>query len=285
MNRYGPRSSHDGSLADRMERRPFASRILIMVVLFLLLIPIAGIVRGTGGNVVKAGGLPGAAVANDPFLGATTTTVAVAAAPVPTTAAAPATVATTPPPLTAAAEPETTEATSPPTTAAKKTTATTAKKTTSTTAKKTTSTAAKKTTTAAPKATTTEAPAPKETSPPSTEAPAPKETSPPTTEAPAPAAAPPANGYSKEEVEAIIRSIWPAELADEAVRIAKRESSLVPTVRNWCCYGLFQIYFEVNKKTLSAVGVTAAEQLYDPHVNAQAAYYMYQRSGWGPWKL
>jgi hypothetical protein len=84
-------------------------------------------------------------------------------------------------------------------------------------------------------------------------------------------------------VEAIIRSIWPADQADEAVRIARRESNLVPTVRNWCCYGLFQIYFKMNQTTLAALGVTSPEQLYDPRVNAEAAYAMYQRSGWAPW--
>jgi hypothetical protein len=41
----------------------------------------------------------------------------------------------------------------------------------------------------------------------------------------------------------------------------------------------------VNKSTLNALGVTSAEQLYDPRVNTEAAYAMYQRSGWGPWKL
>ena len=95
--------------------------------------------------------------------------------------------------------------------------------------------------------------------------------------------APPANTYSKADVEAIIRSIWPADQADQAVRIAKRESNLVPTVRNWCCYGLFQIYFKMNQPALASVGVTAPEQLYDPRVNAEAAYAIYQRSGWAPW--
>ena len=78
--------------------------------------------------------------------------------------------------------------------------------------------------------------------------------------------------------------MFPPEEADEAVRIAARESHLVPTVRNWCCYGLFQIYFQMNKKTLAAIGVTSAEQLYDPTINAQAAYAIFQRSGWAPWR-
>src|SRR5262249_20913702 len=101
-----------------------------------------------------------------------------------------------------------------------------------------------------------------------------------TTTAPA---SPPPNAYSKSAVEAIIRETWPADLADKAVRVASRESNLIPTVRTWCCFGLFQIYFEVNKKTLSGLGITSAEQLYDPRVNATAAYAMYQRAGWAPW--
>jgi hypothetical protein len=96
--------------------------------------------------------------------------------------------------------------------------------------------------------------------------------------------APPANTYTKDEVEAIIRSVFPADQADQAVRVAKRESNLVPTVRNWCCFGLFQIYFQMNQKTLAAIGVTTAEQLYDPTINAEAAYLIWQRSGWAPWQ-
>ena len=32
------------------------------------------------------------------------------------------------------------------------------------------------------------------------------------------------------------------------------------------------------------MGVDSAEDLFDPYVNARAAYMLYQRSGgWGPW--
>ena len=78
--------------------------------------------------------------------------------------------------------------------------------------------------------------------------------------------------------------MWPSDLADEAVRIATRESSLVNTAHNYCCYGLFQIHFSANQTFLATLGVTAPEQLYDPRVNATAAYAMYQRSGWSPWQ-
>ena len=86
------------------------------------------------------------------------------------------------------------------------------------------------------------------------------------------------------DVEAIIRQIWPDELEDRALVIAERESGLQPDAYNgWCCYGLFQIYFDANRSFLSGLGVTAAEQLFDARTNVRVAYAMYQRSGWGPW--
>lgn len=98
--------------------------------------------------------------------------------------------------------------------------------------------------------------------------------------------APPKNPYTRAQVEAIIRAVWPGDLADEAVRIATRESNLVPTVRNSCCFGLFQIYFGANRASLTAWGISSASALYDPEVNAFAAYAMYLRAGgWGPWGM
>jgi len=96
----------------------------------------------------------------------------------------------------------------------------------------------------------------------------------------------PAKTYTRAQVEAIIREIWPDELEDEAVRIATRESNLVPTAQNYCCTGLFQIYFSVHKSWLAKIGVTSAAQLKDPRVNAFAALVLYNRSGsWAPWRL
>lgn len=86
------------------------------------------------------------------------------------------------------------------------------------------------------------------------------------------------------DVEAIIRSVWPAELADHAVAIATRESRLVPTARNSCCWGLFQIYWSVHQSWLAAMGVTSPSQLLDARTNAEAAWALYQRAGgWAPW--
>ena len=129
--------------------------------------------------------------------------------------------------------------------------------------------------------TTTDAPAATHaTSAPTTAAPT-------TTRAPAtstPAASPPHNSYSRDEVMQIIRDVWPDDLEDKAILIATRESDLNPTVRNYCCFGLFQLYWEVHKSWMRQLGIQEAADLYDPKVNAYAAYVLYQRSGgWGPW--
>jgi hypothetical protein len=141
--------------------------------------------------------------------------------------------------------------------------------------------------TTAPPATTAPPPTAAPTDPPTTPAPPPPTdpptTQPPTTEPPPPATTVPAP-VDPDDVEAIIRQIWPDELEDRALVIAQRESGLRPDAYNgWCCYGLFQIYFDANRSFLSSLGVTAAEQLFDARTNVRVAYVMYQRSGWGPW--
>jgi hypothetical protein len=85
-------------------------------------------------------------------------------------------------------------------------------------------------------------------------------------------------------VEALVRSMWPDDSEDRAVQIVQRESNFDPSAYNgWCCYGLFQIYFDANKSSLAGLGVTSAQQLYDPVTNINVALWMYQRSGWRPW--
>ena len=89
---------------------------------------------------------------------------------------------------------------------------------------------------------------------------------------------------SKADVEALLRSMWPDDSEDHAVEIVRRESNFQPSAYNgWCCYGLFQIYFEANKSGLASLGVTSAQQLLDPVTNINVALWMFQRSGWGPW--
>ncbi len=94
---------------------------------------------------------------------------------------------------------------------------------------------------------------------------------------------PPLRNYSAAEVEQIIREVWPDDLEDQALSIARRESNLVPTARNSCCIGLFQIYWAANQRFLSTIGISSASMLFEPLTNANAAYAMYLRSGWGPW--
>ncbi len=84
-------------------------------------------------------------------------------------------------------------------------------------------------------------------------------------------------------VEAIIREIWPDDIEDRALAIATRESKLNPGVHNWCCYGVFAIYFDMGKNFLPGLGITSPEQLLDPRTNVTAAYKLYTLAGWKPW--
>ena len=94
----------------------------------------------------------------------------------------------------------------------------------------------------------------------------------------------PASSAGPGEVEAIIRSVWPDELEARALEVAWRESNYKPTARNSCCYGVFQVYWSVHRSWLSDLGITSADQLYDPATNARAALALYLRAGgWGPW--
>ncbi len=141
---------------------------------------------------------------------------------------------------------------------------------------------------------------PATTAPPTTQAPT-TTAAPTTTEAPAPATAPPTtaapqsappavtdspgSNASPEQVQQIIRDIWPDELEDRAIEIARIESRWIPTADNgWCCHGVFQIYWTVHQGWLADFGVTSLEQLYDPVINTRMALEIYNRAGgWGPW--
>jgi LysM repeat protein len=125
----------------------------------------------------------------------------------------------------------------------------------------------------APTASPAPAPAPAPSSPTTTVTPAPT-----TTVVTRPAAVP------QSQAVAIIRDVWPGDLEERALDIAWRESNLQSNVNNYCCYGLFQIHWEAHRSWLSTLGVTSVSQLYDPVINATAAYTLYQRSGgFGPW--
>ena len=104
------------------------------------------------------------------------------------------------------------------------------------------------------------------------------------TPTPTPAPSPPIP-VDRAGAETIIREVWPDELEERALTIARRESSLRPEVYNGtCCYGLFQIHFQANRAFLATLGITSADQLRDARTNATAAYAMYQQSGWTPWR-
>jgi LysM repeat protein len=146
------------------------------------------------------------------------------------------------------------------------------------------------TTTEAP--TTTAAPLPAQEpvpTPAPTTARAPVATPAPTTP-PAPAAtkppapAKPAN-YTPAQIEALIREIWPDDIEERALAIAKRESGLRTGTSNWCCYGIFAIHFQAGSSHgfLQSQGVTSPEQLMDPPTNIRVAYALYQIAGWAPW--
>lgn len=132
-----------------------------------------------------------------------------------------------------------------------------------------------------PSTTQPKATVPATTHPPTTQPPTSVVTTEPATTQPAP----PANTYSRAQVAQIIRDVWPDNLEDQAIAIATRESNLIPTAHNSCCYGLFQIYFNANKSWLVGIGITSPAQLYDPQVNASAALTLYNKSGWAPWAL
>jgi len=92
---------------------------------------------------------------------------------------------------------------------------------------------------------------------------------------------------SVQGVQAIIRDVWPDNLEDHAIAIASRETGRTfnPTVRNFCCIGLFQIYWTVHDVWLCPqLGICDWHQLQDARTNARAAYALYLRDGgWGPW--
>jgi LysM repeat protein len=94
--------------------------------------------------------------------------------------------------------------------------------------------------------------------------------------------------YTPAEVVQIIRDVWPDDLEDRAIAIARRESKFQPRVigiPNNCCYGLFQIYYKWHKSWLPSVGVMNARHLLDPRLNAIAALEIFRRTGgWGPWE-
>jgi hypothetical protein len=251
MSRSAPRFTTPTDRVRRVAGDPFLARLGLLAVAAVIITPIVAVaVRSDHHDVVDSGRLPGAAVAVGPAGETTTvaTTVppAVLAAPAP--ASLPPTVAT-PGTLPAIVAPPTTQPT-----------------TTDAIAAVAQAPAAERAPSTKRAPTTTEAP-----EPPTTPAPPPP---PPTTE--------PRRDWGQSEVIQIIRSVWPDDLEEHALYIAHRESNFIPTARNYCCVGLFQIYASVHEKLINSLGFRV-DQLTDPLVNSVVAYALYQRAGWGPW--
>ena len=86
------------------------------------------------------------------------------------------------------------------------------------------------------------------------------------------------------EVEAIIREIWPDDIEVRALCIAKREANLRPDLNNWCCYGVFALYFTYIPNDLKQqFGIDDPSDLWDARTNIALAYQIYLRGGWDPW--
>ncbi|MET0145146.1 MAG: hypothetical protein ABW328_10225 [Ilumatobacteraceae bacterium] len=94
----------------------------------------------------------------------------------------------------------------------------------------------------------------------------------------------PAGTPDAAQVEAIIREVWPDDVEVRALCIAKREAKLRADLNNWCCYGVFALYFDYVPSDLKATyGVDHPSDLYDARTNISIAYQVYLRGGWKPW--
>ena len=90
--------------------------------------------------------------------------------------------------------------------------------------------------------------------------------------------------YSRGELEAIVRAVWPDHLVESAFYVVGRESNWNNLSQNSCCVGIFQLNFNAHKSWMAAYGVTDRSQLLDPEVNARLALATFNRSGsWRPW--
>ena len=94
----------------------------------------------------------------------------------------------------------------------------------------------------------------------------------------------PSRLYSRDDVEQLVRAVWPDHLENDALYVVQRESRFNPGSRSRCCIGIFQINWGSHKRWLANYGVTNPAQLLDPEVNARMALVTWERSGsWRPW--
>lgn len=85
------------------------------------------------------------------------------------------------------------------------------------------------------------------------------------------------------DVPCIIAAVFPPDLAPHALRIAWRESRWLPWVHTSCCFGVFEIHRMHLAWLCPEMGICSVADLYDPRLNAEAAYALYLRDGWAPW--
>jgi Transglycosylase SLT domain len=276
----------------RRRHDPFRVRLVVLLVASALLTPLALLIRRNDGDVVTTGGLPGAAVALEPVVGDSSASTALMAVPSPDTVAA----GTLPPVVGAAAvapTPTGTPAAVPGAGTLPPTVGTLPATLPPPTPEPTPQQATRSTGGSSDNGST---PAPAQPEPEWTPDPEPEPTPDPEPEPdpepaptpprpkPTPAPAPPAVSHTNEQIESLIRRVFPDDEEEKALAVAWRESRHDPRAYNgWCCYGLFQIYFDANAKLLATVGITSAAQLFDPVLNTTAAFALFRRSGWAPW--
>ncbi len=300
-----PRFYTRSDQARRAAADPLLTRLGLMFLLFVLLVPVALIVRSDGKHTVRTGGLPGGAAVVEPAPKATDA---------PTTGAGPATTAggavTYPVIDPATGQPVDIQASFAADPAPQQAQARSSQNASSQNASSQnassgasrgsggassaqasgSSSGSSGSKSSAPKATPTPTtrPRPKATPPPTTQPkpkprPAPPTTQPKPKPTPPPTTQPAPTSYTDAQVVAIIRYVWPDDQEDKAIAIAKRESNLKPWAKNSCCYGLFQIHWQAHKAWLISIGITSPTMLLDPFQNARAALLLWQAGGWGPW--
>ena len=282
MNNYEPGISYPRRRDDWMRDHPLASRLLIMIVGFAVLVPIGLVIRASQGNVVRSGGSPGCgSLAADPadrgvlhvhhdgkrrrggggagHHGRGGADHGRVRRPRPRPSAV-ATVAAAGGGADGSRHDRGQEGPGrprpPATTAAKKAAATTA--------------------------------APKPTRPPTTKA------APATTDArpTAPTGRPPRKPPPRRLPTPTARPRWrPSSGRSSRPRRPTRRCGSPPGSRTWCRRCATGAATACSRSTSTRtrrrwppIGVTSAEQLYDPTINAQAAYLIFQRSGWAPWR-
>ncbi|MGA0878947.1 MAG: LysM peptidoglycan-binding domain-containing protein [Ilumatobacteraceae bacterium] len=106
----------------------------------------------------------------------------------------------------------------------------------------------------------------------------------PAASAPSGSAPPAPKTYTRAEMEQLVRNYWPDELEEQAFYVVHRESRWVPSAKNFCCYGLFQLNWLAHQSWMRGHGITDPSQLQDAETNIRIAYIVYQRSNsWRPW--